>query len=271
MKLDHIILLTRRLHDLAGAFERLGFMLTPLGEHGARFGTANRCITFDDHYIEILGLQADTPDNAPLRGLFEHSAAISMTSLLSSDIDGTRRDMQSRGIPTPDPIHFAREVGQTAHGPQRIEFAVLLLPPAPGGELPTFFTMHKTPEVLYSPEWRQHPNGAKRLLSAEIEVHDAKRSAGAYQSVGAPVSSEGGSQVILKNGPCIKLSALDSIQPRPASLTGVRLSRLKIAVDNMDKARAALDARGATYQATGSELVADCSAERHCLVSLTSG
>jgi hypothetical protein len=89
MKLDHVVLLTRQFEAMTAAFEQMGFLLTPVGEHGPDAGTANRCITFADHYVEILGVRTDTPMNAPLRALLEHGPAVNMVALLSHDIAAT--------------------------------------------------------------------------------------------------------------------------------------------------------------------------------------
>ena len=67
---DHCFLLVRDLDSSLEQYRRLGFTVSPRGLHSATKGTANHTIMLSDNdYFELLGVVADTPENAPRRAL----------------------------------------------------------------------------------------------------------------------------------------------------------------------------------------------------------
>jgi hypothetical protein len=266
MRLDHIVLLTRRLDDFATQFERLGFLLTPRGEHGASFGTANRCMTFEDHYAEVLGLYADTPGNVPLQGMLRDNAAVSMAAMQSPDVDATYRELLSRGLAPQPPLHSARDMEGTASGAGRVEYGVVLLPPPPEAELPAFFCQQKTPETVFAPRWRRHPNGALRLMAIDVEARDPEAAAAAFASTGATVERSGDRRIVLAEGPQLALVPLGSLGLGKGGVGSGRAARLTVAVTSLETTREALRRGEAPFRETGDGLLAECGAERPCAV-----
>src|SRR5712692_9426590 len=64
-RIDHIGIAVPDLAAAAAAFERLGFLLTPLSQQAgplsldgpvARWGSANRCVMLEAGYIELIGI-----------------------------------------------------------------------------------------------------------------------------------------------------------------------------------------------------------------------
>jgi hypothetical protein len=265
MKLDHVVLLTRQFEAMTAAFEQMGFLLTPVGEHGPDAGTANRCITFADHYVEILGVRTDTPMNAPLRALLEHGPAVNMVALLSHDIAATFGDLQQRGVPAQPPFHISRDMA--AGG--KVESSVVVVMPAPGAELPPFFCQQKTPQTMFAPQWRRHPNGATSLISVDVEAHDPKQASAAFENVGAAVRAAGGRQILTDDGPAVTLTSIGRVQlGRANSGSGKRACALTMAVSSVDAARSVLESRKTAFREVDGSLVMEAPGDKPCFVRL---
>src|SRR4051794_11629878 len=79
--LDHTVLLTRELDSVAQRYEALGFTLSPPSAHRLSTGldvpltrtcTANRCASFGESFLELLGIVDETaPDPWHVHQLIE--------------------------------------------------------------------------------------------------------------------------------------------------------------------------------------------------------
>src|SRR3546814_18189475 len=58
--LDHVVIMVRDLSIGAQRWRDLGFTVSPRGTHSAHLGTGNHTIMFDDDYLELLGVLAET-------------------------------------------------------------------------------------------------------------------------------------------------------------------------------------------------------------------
>jgi hypothetical protein len=269
MKSDHVVMLTTELESLAAEFEKLGFTLTPVGDHGPVFGTANRCVTFADHYVEVIGIRAETQANAPLRGFLPHSAAVSMVSLLSEDIDATHRDLQERGLTVQPPFHISRQMSTPDGSVRPLEFSVLT--PMLPVEVPPFFTMRKDTAAMSAPQWRAHANGATRLSKAEIEVHDPKGTAVAYEQLGASVRVEGERRIVAGGDPTVALAPIGSVDIGPRVAPSERYSVLTFVVAGLDATRRALSDRKVAFRDVAGAIVTEIAGSRRCAVRFTAG
>lgn len=262
MQADHVVLLTRRLEELADAFEKLGFTLTPVGEHGATFGTANRCVTFADNYVEIIGIRADTQANAPLRAFLEHAAAVSMISMLSTDIDATFADLQRRGVIAQPPLNLSRDMGDSGHA----EFSVVTPMPGPETEVPPFFTMRKAVGGMFAPRWRAHANGATRLAAVDVEVRNPQAAASAYERVGGTVIADGERRSVVQGDPTVALSPIGSLKIGPRGDSPQRTSMLTMAVSDLAATRKVLTERKVQFREIDGAVLTDLPGERRCVV-----
>lgn len=179
--LDHVALVAADPAALHGAFERLGFTLTPLARQSGRlradgplepWGTANRCAMLREGYLE---LQAITDPALPTNGLDRflaryqglHNATFGMDDEHANLARLRRARLDIPGILTLErPVDDADPTGPTAR------FARLPLPDAEEGRLQ--LVRHLTPETIWQDRFLDHPN---RAVALETLIMAAERPA----------------------------------------------------------------------------------------------
>src|SRR3954471_3658987 len=177
--LDHVVVLVRELDAAAENWRRLGFTLSPRGTHSAHLGTGNYTIMLDPDYIELLGVVAETPHNAPSRAFLERRGeGIERAAFTAVDSAAGVEEIKARGYAGVGPIDFGRPVTLPDGGETQAKFRVFQWPveEAPGG-LRLFACQHLTPEAVWIPALQHHANTAKRIARLEILCADPKRDA----------------------------------------------------------------------------------------------
>lgn len=177
--LDHVVVLVRDLDQAAERWQRLGFTLSPRGTHSAHLGTGNYTVMLDPDYIELLGVVAETPHNAPSRAfLEERGEGIERAAFTAVDSAEGVKEIKARGYAGIGPIDFGRPVTLPGGGETAAKFRVFQWPvdEAPGG-LRIFACQHLTPEAVWIPQLQRHANTAKRLARVEILSSDPEADA----------------------------------------------------------------------------------------------
>jgi hypothetical protein len=162
--LDHAVIDARdAIDDAASACERLGFYVTPPSEN--TLGSINRLCVFGNTYLELLaigpraaGAQRDRMAN-PIGG--------NGLVFRSDDAAATAAELAQRKIAAGDVRAFSRPVEVDGAAAQaRFETVHVDLPGA--APLRSYFCRHFTPELIWRPEWREHPNGALDIVGVTI-------------------------------------------------------------------------------------------------------
>ena len=165
--IDHIVIAVRDL-DLAEAqYRRLGFALTPRGHH-VKLGSYNHCAMFAEDYLELLG--QGTQARPALERFLRMREGIAGIALRTGNARQTFADMRKLGLGAAEPVDFGRPV-DTPGGAREARFTTTELDSAALGDLRVFFCEHKTPELVWLPEYREQPNGVTGL--AGLAVVDA--------------------------------------------------------------------------------------------------
>jgi hypothetical protein len=175
--LDHLVLGTHELDQLAGEFESLGFRVGARNRHP--WGTENRLIQLaDDTFLELItvGEGAEVPPHQT--GHFSFGAfvaegiarepGLSMMVLKSDDAKADARRFAHDGIGAFAPFEFGRK-GQRADGSE-VELAFTLAF-ARARELPEcgfFVCQQHFPENFWSPALQQHANGASGIARVTL-------------------------------------------------------------------------------------------------------
>jgi hypothetical protein len=175
--LDHAVInVMGKLDEAANQYGRLGFQLTERGHHS--LGSSNNLAIFGENYMELLGY---LPGNEIRRAdLWAHPAGLTGLVFKSVDPDLVFATLGKRGVPALEPVSFSRPVALPG-GAQDARFRVVRVT---GDEVQngrTFFCHHDTPELVYRPEWRVHPNGAINIVEFVIASNDPSRTAAVYQ------------------------------------------------------------------------------------------
>ena len=143
--------------DLAAAatdFQKLGFTLTPRGQHS--IGSQNHCIMLGSTYIELLVAPVAHPWLAYYRSFGEGLAAIALST---EDADATYAQLKDKGARPPMDLSRPVEGGVARFRLVQIEGAPQL-----------FFVQHLTRQFVWRPEWQEHANGARELVHVSLSA-----------------------------------------------------------------------------------------------------
>lgn len=176
--LDHIVVDVRdRMDEAARVFAGFGFRLTPRGHH--TLGSMNHLMIFATDYLELLGFGeggANRPELLPfpvgLNGLVFKTA----------DADVTYAHATAIGLPILPVQAFSRPVALDGTT-QDARFRTTRLDPGKIAMGRVYFCEHLTPELVWRPEWQNHPNGARSIARVVIATPDPQRSAGLFRQL----------------------------------------------------------------------------------------
>ena len=168
------------------AFERLGFMFTPLSKMEATvrldappvyIGLGNRNGIFEEGFLEIVG--APDPDiwaRVPVekRGPFNiderlrRYAGLHIITLgANEDIEVVRARYLAQSQPVTEVAQLQRKV-ETPEGERLMQAKVLFYAQRPDPEAIVSVAQHVTPQYALQPRHMQHANGARRLTEVVI-------------------------------------------------------------------------------------------------------
>ncbi len=178
-RFDHAVITTRSQMDAAvETFVRLGFQVTARGFH--TLGSINHLIVLGSTYIELLGVPPDRPDARP--ELRNSPDGLDALVLGTDDAEATRAAALSRGAPVGEVQRFSRPVAADALSGDAAFRTVRTAPGcAQAGRL--YFCEHLTPQLVWHPPWRAHPNGALELVGVSVRVRDVDAEARLYRSL----------------------------------------------------------------------------------------
>lgn len=250
--LDHVVInVMGRLNEAVAQYRRLGFQLTERGHH--TLGSSNHLAVFGENYLELLGC---LPGRETARAdLWAHPPGLTGLVFKSVDPDVVAAALKSRGVPAEPPIGFSRPV-QLPDGSQDARFRVVRVSADEVQNGRTFFCHHDTPELVYRPEWRVHPNGAADIVEFVIAAsRDPQRTAALYQRIfGAPLLSPIAGGVSFRAGKATVLAlepgAVAERFGRAALVSedgSDRMVALAFEVASLDAPRRALGAAGVDY------------------------
>lgn len=172
-RLDHLVILVRDLEEAVGDYERLGFRVTPGGEHADGL-TRNALVPFHDGtYLELVAFvdPEDGRDNVwgwrgflPDEGLVDYCAA-------SDGLLGESARLRSLGLGVED----LGEGGRRLPGGEEIRWRSASI--AQEGRVLPFLIEDVTPRRMRVPGGpaAEHPNGAKGVARLEISAPDTTR------------------------------------------------------------------------------------------------
>ena len=176
--IDHVVINVRSLDAAAERWRRLGFTVSPRGQHSAHLGTANHTIMLDPDYIELLGVLEPTEHNARTRLYLERREGMERVALTALDAAKGVEELKARGITATGPVDFGRPVDLPGGKTGEARFRTLFWPAEerPGG-VRLFACQHLTRETVWIPELMRHANAAERLVRVEVLARDAKAAA----------------------------------------------------------------------------------------------
>lgn len=171
--LDHVVVAVRDLDDAPGQWARLGFTVSPRGLHSPHMGSGNHTIMFGEDYVELLGVAAPQPHNAPMRRFLEGREGLERCAFTTQDAEAGVAALCERGLAAVGPVEFGRPVPLPGGGETEARFSVFQWPEeeAPGG-VRLFACQHHTREAVWIPKLQRQGNGVvgiRRVLVADAE------------------------------------------------------------------------------------------------------
>lgn len=192
--LDHAVIMVGNLDRAATDWAALGFTVSQRGVHSAHVGAANHTVVFDNDYIELLGILRDTPQNAASRAFLDRRGdGLERIALATDDAGAAADELRAAGIEATGPFAFGRPVPIPGGGEVDANFRIARWPvaDAPGG-VRLFVCEHQTPDAVWRPELKNHPNTAAHLRQVVVTTPtpraDAERMA---HLIGRAVDDEG--------------------------------------------------------------------------------
>lgn len=183
--IDHAYLLVNDLAKSHDQFRRLGFTVSPLGLHSAAKGTANHTIMFQHDYLELMGIVAETPDNAGRRErLAQQGEGLHALIGRTMNAEEAKPELARLGIRTGEVQRFSRPVPLPGPLPGGSEaeaaFRTLDFEPEEVPVGTSFLCEHLTPEAVWIPELMEHANTATGLAGIIAAVSHPKDTAAGF-------------------------------------------------------------------------------------------
>ena len=189
--LDHLVILVRDLDCAARDYERLGFAVTPGGEHADGL-TRNALVPFQDgSYLELVAFvnPDDSRDNVWGWRRFVATGGLVDHCLASDDLVSDARRLREAGFEVSGPADGGRRL------PDGQEIRWRSASVAQEGRALPFLIEDLTPRPRRVPAGRAaiHPNGATGISALEIATPDPENAARSYATLaGGPAPKEGG-------------------------------------------------------------------------------
>lgn len=220
--IDHPLLATYDIEGLRNRLISLGFNMTAVGKHP--WGTSTSLAMFDGCLLEIMGIYDETLiDEVPAgefrfgRHVFEHlqqREGIALSALHSTDSLRDAATAQAAGFTVAGHLEFGRDVTLPDGRADRTKTTLALLPDLDFPRLSFFLCQQHRPELIYVPEWLEHPNTVNGITGVTILAKAAQHQAlktrltGIY-GIASPLT--GGFSVQTANGQ-ISVQILDAIE-----------------------------------------------------------
>ena len=260
--LDHIVHAVRDLDATGELYARLGFTVGARNRHP--WGTHNRIVQLPGFFIELLTV--GEPDKivegearAPSFGAFTRDflarrEGLSMLVLESRDAEADARTFRASSIGDFEPFHFEREGRKPDGTPVKVAFSLAFARDPQPTHAGFFVCQQHHPENFWNPAFQAHANTASAvagvvMVAAKPADHHNFLSAFVGEreleatSSGVSVKTPRGEIQVMDPG----AFALHSGIAPPDVGAGAELAALRIAVRDIDRARATLATAGVAF------------------------
>jgi hypothetical protein len=159
-------------------WEKFGFAVTPVSHHqvdGKPAGTSNRCVMFEQGYIEILAPMLDTPNAQRVRDRMKRFVGVHLACFGTSTAAAERERLAAQGFEPEPVIRLQRQVenGQA-------EFNVVYVPAGKMAEGRVQYCEHLTPRQV----WRDGFVNPFRLRAVYVVADDPEEVAARWGRFG---------------------------------------------------------------------------------------
>jgi hypothetical protein len=177
--IDHPLLATRDIDAFRARLIALGFNMTAIGKHP--WGTSTSLAMFNGCLLEIMGIYDDTLiDEVPAgdfrfgRHVFEHlkmREGVALTALHSTNSVADALYAADAGLHVAGHLEFGRDVTLPDGTAGRTKTTLALLPDDTFPRLSFFLCQQHRPDLIYVPEWLEHPNTVTGICGVNVVAH----------------------------------------------------------------------------------------------------
>lgn len=181
--IDHPLIAVYDIVQLRERLVAMGFNMTAIGKHP--WGTSTSLAMFDGCLIEIMGMYDDSLiDEVPTgdfhfgRHVHEHllkREGVALSALHSTDSEADARRAQEAGFELAGHLNFGRDVTLPDGQQGRTKTTLALLPDSRWPRLSFFLCQQHRPELIYVPQWLEHPNSVFGICGITILVEPDKQ------------------------------------------------------------------------------------------------
>jgi hypothetical protein len=169
--LDHVAHFVPDLDAAASLLVSLGFTPTPESAHRAQgkpAGTSNRCLMFEEGYVEILAPTMNTPNAERVRSHMARYDGVHLACFGTPDARFEHQRLAGQGF-EPEPLV---DLQRTVDGGETVRFSVIYVPPGRMPEGRVQYVQQLTPEVIWRDEYVEHANGVTGLSAVYVVADD---------------------------------------------------------------------------------------------------
>jgi len=197
--INHVGMAVRDLAATAERFQGMGFQLTPYSPHSAAWkpgdpvqplGSGNRCVMFENNYLEILASEDPRTPAARIVNFIKHHQGAHIICFDCGDCELVDERVRGQGIETSGVIPLQRDI-DTPDGVRTAKFERTQFAPKNSPEGYIQASRHLTPEYIYQPRYIGHANGCFQLCEAIMVTNDLPAFTKRYQAyIGAAPAFE---------------------------------------------------------------------------------
>jgi len=203
---DHVVVdVQNRIDEAARRYRALGFLLTERGRHS--LGSVNHLAMFDSDYLELLGTGDEAGAVRP--DLVGFPVGLNGLVFKLQGAEARYADLGKRGVPALPVQSFSRPLELDGRR-EEARFHTVRLEPRVAFAARVYFCEHLTPELVWRPEWREHPNGALALTRVVIAAQEPARVADLFERMFGPGAVAAGAD----GSPCLKAGPV-AVEMRP--------------------------------------------------------
>jgi hypothetical protein len=210
--IDHPLIAVNDIEALRDRMISLGFNMTSVGKHP--WGTSTSLAMFEGCLIEIMGIYDELLlDEHPAGGfrfgrhVYEHlreREGIALTALHSTASSADAERAKEAGFTVSGPLEFGRDVTLPDGRTGRTKTTLALMPDRHWPRLSFFLCQQHRPDLIYVPEWLEHPNTACGMCGITVLADEKDHAAliGKFEGLyGSVEMIEGGFNIRTANGP----------------------------------------------------------------------
>jgi hypothetical protein len=266
--LDHLVLCVADLDRAKAAYERLGFTTTPRAVHP--FGTGNTLVQLQGNFIELLSVVDAAKIQPAAAGHFSFGAyndgflrrreGFSMLVLASGDARADQQAFAAAGLDTYAPFDFARAARLPDGSDVTVAFSLAFATDRRMPEAAFFVCQQHAPQYFWKPEYQRHANGAVAIDEVVMVAERPLELAGFFAGLqgGQAVAMEAGGLAVAAGAGCVRVLDRRAFAERfgTAAIADAPpyLAAYRIKVADLDRAAAAMRARGAPALRVGDVL-----------------